>query len=155
MFYLTGDGRLCAYAMVTREGKIAMGVPQTDIEDVKQSAKADFVTGFDDEVGLIHSVAHFFKHFELNIVRPGISENEVAAAADDAMRQAGAIDFYRSYVASGPRTNIAHGLPSLRNIEKMVLESNLKRHLYLPGTHFSMVSASSFTKECGDCCRKL
>ena len=55
------------------------------------------------------------------------------------MRQAGAIDFYRSYVASGPRTNIANGLPSLRNIEKMVLESNLKRHLYLPGTHLSMV----------------
>ena len=45
MFYLTGDGRLCAYAMVTKEGKVAMGVPQTDIVDVKQSARADFVAG--------------------------------------------------------------------------------------------------------------
>jgi len=27
MFYLTGDGRLCAYAMITREGKVALGVP--------------------------------------------------------------------------------------------------------------------------------
>ncbi|MHB8788952.1 MAG: aminopeptidase P family N-terminal domain-containing protein [Desulfobulbaceae bacterium] len=33
MLYLTGDGRLCAYAMVTRDGQVAMGVPQTDIED--------------------------------------------------------------------------------------------------------------------------
>lgn len=187
MYYLTGDGRLCAYAMVTKEGKVAMGVPQTDIEDVKQSAKADFVAGFDDEVGLIHSVAHFFKHFvikdgrvgleyaflpqprlgmfthphakpkeieakdctplmsalrlvkedeeidrmkkaadvaaigmraALDTVRPGITENDITASADYAMRQAGATDFYRSYVASGPRTNIAHGLPSLRKIEK-------------------------------------
>ncbi len=38
MFYLTGDGRLCAYAMVTQEGKVALGVPQTDLEDVKQLA---------------------------------------------------------------------------------------------------------------------
>ena len=41
MFYLTGDGRLCAYALVTREGKVALGVPQTDIEDVKQLAFFD------------------------------------------------------------------------------------------------------------------
>lgn len=186
MYYLTGDGRLCAYAMVTKEGTVAMGVPQTDIEDVKQNARADFVAGFDDEVGLIHSVAHFFKQFEIKqgavglekaflpeprlgmfthlhakpegveardctplmselrlvkedreielmkraaevaaigmkaavkMVRPGVSENEVTAAADYAMRQAGATDFYRSYVSSGPRTNIAHGLPTLRKIE--------------------------------------
>lgn len=187
MLYLTGDGRLCAYAMVTRKGEVAMGVPQTDIEDVKQSARADFIVGFYDEVGLIHSVAHFFKHFgmrdgkvgleyaflpqprlgmfthphakpkemeakdctplmsELRLVkedgeidrmqkaadvaavgmqaaqaaiRPGITENDIAAAADYAMRQAGATDLYRSYVAAGPRTNIAHGLPSLRKIKK-------------------------------------
>lgn len=65
MYYLTGDGRLCAYAMITKEGEVAMGVPQTDIEDVKLSTRTDFVAGFDDEVGLIHSVAHFFKHFEI------------------------------------------------------------------------------------------
>ena len=41
MFYLTGDGRLCAYALVTREGKVALGAPQTDIEDVKQLAFFD------------------------------------------------------------------------------------------------------------------
>ena len=35
MFYLTGDGRLCAYAMITQDGKVALGVPSTDVEDVK------------------------------------------------------------------------------------------------------------------------
>ena len=33
------------------------------------------------------------------------------------MRHAGAEEFWRSYVASGPRTNIAHGLPTLRKLE--------------------------------------
>jgi len=28
MAYLTGDGRLCAYAMITREGKLALGSPR-------------------------------------------------------------------------------------------------------------------------------
>ena len=35
MAYLTGDGRLCAYARITREGKVALEVPSTDVEDVK------------------------------------------------------------------------------------------------------------------------
>jgi len=60
MFYLTGDGRLCAYAMITQEGKVAMGVPQTDVEDVKHLAHYDHVVGFDDEVGMIHSMAPQF-----------------------------------------------------------------------------------------------
>jgi Xaa-Pro aminopeptidase len=33
------------------------------------------------------------------------------------MRQAGAEEFYRTYVSSGPRTNIAHGLPTLRKLQ--------------------------------------
>ena len=31
MFYLTGDGRLCAYALITPDGQVALGVPQTDV----------------------------------------------------------------------------------------------------------------------------
>lgn len=42
-FYLTGDGRLCAYAMITQKGKVALGVPQTDVKDVKSLA-----VGFED-----------------------------------------------------------------------------------------------------------
>src|SRR5512138_1758387 len=63
MFYLTGDGRLCAYTMITRDGKVALGVPVTDIEDVKALAYHDLLVGFDDEVGMIHSIAHYFEHF--------------------------------------------------------------------------------------------
>jgi Xaa-Pro aminopeptidase len=48
MFYLTGDGRLCAYAMITQEGKAALGVPQTDLEDVKKRANFDRIVGFDE-----------------------------------------------------------------------------------------------------------
>ncbi len=187
MFYLTGDGRLCAYAMVTCRGEVALGVPVTDIEDVKHLAHFDHIVGFDDEVGMIHSIAHNFDRFGINkgmvgleyaflpqprmgmlthphakpeavstgdctpimselrmikddgeidalrkaakvaeagmdaalrAIRPGITESRVAAAAEYAMRENGAVDFYRSYVASGPRTNVAHGLPTLRNLQQ-------------------------------------
>jgi hypothetical protein len=37
MAYLTGDGRLCAFAMITKNGKVALGVPKTDVEPEKSS----------------------------------------------------------------------------------------------------------------------
>src|SRR5512143_662200 len=186
MFYLTGDGRLCAYAMITQEGKVALGVPVTDVEDVKALAYHDRIVGFDDEVGMVHSIAHYFEHFGIQVgtvgleytfltqsmlgmlthphakpegvavkdcthilsqlrmvkdaeeiecirtaaqvadvgmkaaveaVQPGVTESQVAAAAEYAMRQAGAEEFWRTYVSSGPRTNIAHGLPTARKLE--------------------------------------
>src|SRR5512139_1951469 len=70
MFYLTGDGRLCAYAMVTQAGQVALGVPLTDVEDVRRLAHFDHLAGFEDEVGMIHSIAHHFEHF-------GIAEGTV------------------------------------------------------------------------------
>src|SRR3972149_8498819 len=63
MFYLTGDGRLCAYAMISRDGRVALGVPQTDVDDVRQLACFDHIVGFEDEVGMIHAIAHHFEHF--------------------------------------------------------------------------------------------
>ncbi len=186
MSYLTGDGRLCAYAMITQKGDVGLGVPQTDVEDVRHLARFDHIVGFDDEVGMIHSIAHYFRLFgiqqgvlgleysfltqsmmgmlthphgkpagvtisdcthilsELRIVKdpeevdrirsaakvaeagmkaavaalkPGLTESQVAAEAEYAMRQAGAEEFWRSYVSSGPRTNIAHGLPTLRKLQ--------------------------------------
>jgi len=186
MFYLTGDGRLCAYAMITQDRKVALGVPQTDIEDVKHIAYCDDIVGFDDEVGMLHSIAHFFEHFgiqegtvgleytfltqsmmgmlthphakpeqvkigdctpivsELRMVKeedelerirtsakvadigmkaavealhPNMTESQIAAEAEYALRQAGAEGFWRTYVSSGPRTNIAHGLPTSRKVQ--------------------------------------
>ena len=167
MLYLTGDGRLCAYAMITQDGKVALGVPVTDIEDVKARVYHDKIVGFDDEVGMIHSIAHYFKHFgikegtvgleytfltqsmmgmmthphakpekvvpkdcthilsELRMIkepeeierircaakaaavgmgaaikftRPGVTESQIAGAAEVAMREAGAEEFWRSLV---------------------------------------------------------
>lgn len=186
MFYLTGDGRLCAYAMITQDGKVTLGVPQTDMEDVKSLAHFDHIVGFEDEVGMIHSIAHNFEHFgiqegavgleytyltqsmmgmlthphakpekvsvkdcthifselrivkddeeikriraaakvaeagmtaAIKVVKPGVTESQVAAEAEYAMRQAGAEEFWRTYVSSGPRTNIAHGLPTKRKLK--------------------------------------
>ncbi len=186
MAYLTGDGRLCAYALISQDGRVALGVPKTDVEDVKSLAHFDHIAGFEDEVGMIHSIAHYFEHFgirqgvagleytfltqsmmgmlthphgkpekvtvkdcthifsELRIVKdaeeieriraaakvaaagmkaavdavkPGLTESQIAAEAEFAMRQSGAEEFYRSYVSSGPRTGIAHGLPTLRKLQ--------------------------------------
>ncbi len=185
MFYLTGDGRLCAYALITQDGQVALGVPSTDVEDVSGLAHFDRITGFEDEVGMIHAIAHDFEHFgiatgkagleysfltqamlgmvthphakpqdvvpvdgtailsELRMVKEpqeieriraaahvadagmkaameavdeGATEVQVAAAAELAMREHGAEGFWRTYVASGPRTNIAHGLPTRRRV---------------------------------------
>jgi Xaa-Pro aminopeptidase len=186
MLYMTGDGRLCAFALVTRRGQVALGVPSTDVEDVRRAARFDHIAGFEDEVGMLHAIAHFFGHFGIQAgtvgleytflthsmmamlthphakpagvaaadatpilsglrlvkddveieriraaaaagdagmaaavaaARPGVTESQVAAAAEFAMRQAGAEGFWRTYVASGPRTNIAHGLPTDRRLE--------------------------------------
>jgi Xaa-Pro aminopeptidase len=50
-------------------------------------------------------------------VRDGITESMIAAEAEYAMRRAGAEGFWLTYVSSGPRTNIAHGLPTNRIVE--------------------------------------
>jgi Xaa-Pro aminopeptidase len=50
-------------------------------------------------------------------LKPGMTESQVAAKAEYAMRRAGAEEFWRTYVSSGPRTNIAHGLPTLRKLQ--------------------------------------
>jgi len=187
MFYLTGDGRLCAYAMISQSGQVVMGVPKTDVVDVKSSARFDHISGFDDEVGMIHSIGHHFEHFgvkegvvgleytfltrsmmsmmmhphakpehvnsadcthimselrsvkdeeEIRSIRaaakvadrgmnaaivslqPRMTESQVAAEAEYAMRQAGAEGFWRTYVSSGPRTSIAHGIPTIRKLKK-------------------------------------
>jgi Xaa-Pro aminopeptidase len=186
MFYLTGDGRLCAYAMITQQGQVALGVPITDVEDVKQLARFDHIVSFDDEIGMIHSIAHYFERFGIQTgavgleytfltqsmmgmlthphakpegvtvkdcthilsglrlvkddgeiariraaaqvatvgmaaaiesVGPDMTESQVAAEGEYAMRQAGADEFWRTYVSSGPRTQIAHGLPTQRKLQ--------------------------------------
>ncbi len=185
MAYLVGDGRLCAFAIVARDGSNYLGVPKTDLADAKKSCASDHILGFDDEVGMLHSLMHIWKALGLDAgkvgvensflkvsmrhmfehphakpeklefadatsimtdlrivkskeetalirkagkvadaamaaaikaVKPGVSEIDIAAEAEYEMRKKGAEEFYRTYVASGPRSSIAHGLVSKRKV---------------------------------------
>ncbi len=185
MFYLTGDGRLCAYTLISRDGEVAIGTPQTDKEDVTDLARFNYIATFEDEVGMLHSIADFFKQFgiqkgvvgleytfltksmmgmmthphakpeevtiidctdilskmrmvkepieiemmqeaakvaeigmdaALSSIKAGMTESQIAGEGEYAMRQAGAEGFWRSYVASGIRTRIAHGIPTNRKV---------------------------------------
>ena len=187
MAYLVGDGRLCAFAIVAKDGSNYVGVPKTDLADVKKSCASDHILGFDDEVGMLHSLMHIWKELGLDVgkvgvensflkvsmlhmfehphakpeklefadatsimtdlrivkskeeialirtagkvadaamaaaikaVKPGVSEIDIAAEAEYEMRKKGAEEFYRTYVASGPRSSIAHGLVSKRKVRK-------------------------------------
>lgn len=187
MYYFTGDGRLCAFTMISSDQQVAIGVPQTDVEDVTDLAHFDHILSFEDEVGMIHSIAKFFKQFGISkgvvglehtfltssmmkmlthphakpeavtvadctdilsklrtvkdsieielmkeagrvadlgmeaamvSIKPGMTESQIAGEGEYAMRQADAEGFWRSYVASGPRTRIAHGIPTNRKVEK-------------------------------------
>jgi len=187
MMYLVGDSRLCAFTIVSKRGTTHVGVPKTDLEDVKKSCASEHILGFEDEVEMLHSLMHIWKELGLErgkvgventflkvsmlgmfkhphakpeklefadatsimtdlrivksseeielirkaarvadtaidaaikVAKPGIAETEIAAEAEYAMRKNGAEEFYRTYVASGPRSSIAHGLVSHRKVQK-------------------------------------
>src|SRR3990172_7709573 len=80
MFYLTGDGRLCAYAMIARDGKVALGVPSTDVDDVGQLARFHHIIGCEDELGIIHSIARHFEHFGLRQGAVGLEYTSLTKA---------------------------------------------------------------------------
>lgn len=187
MSYLVGDGRLCAFAIVARSGATYVGVPKTDVEDTTKGCSSEHIIGFEDEVGMLHSLMHVWKELGLErgkvgaentwlkvsmlemfkhphakppalefadateimtdlriiksseeiakirkaarvadkamaaaikVVRPGVLETEVAGEAEYKMRKNGAEEFFRTYVASGERSSIAHGVVSRRKIRK-------------------------------------
>jgi len=187
MMYLVGDGRLCAFTIISKGGATYYGVPKTDIEDVKTYCSSEHIVGFEDEVGMLHLLMHIWKELglekgrvgientflrvsmsemfkhphakpaslefadatqimtdlriiksneEIDLIRkaarvadlameaaikatrPGVAETEIAAEAEYVMRKNGAEEFYRTYVASGPRSSIAHGLVGHRKLER-------------------------------------
>jgi len=75
-----------------------------DAEEIKRLAAAGQVA----DVGMAAA---------MEAVRPGATESEIAGAAEFAMRKAGAEGIWRSYISSGPRTNVAHGLPTTRVLQ--------------------------------------
>jgi len=187
MSYLVGDGRLCAFAIVARSGASYVGVPKTDIEDTKKACASEHILGFEDEVGMLHSLMHIWKELglekgkvgaentwlkvsmlemfkhphakpealefadatqimtDLRIIKsseeiekirraarladkamaaavkaatPRVTETEIAGEAEYVMRKNGAEEFFRTYVASGPRSSIAHGVVGHRKVRK-------------------------------------
>jgi Xaa-Pro aminopeptidase len=187
MSYLVGDGRLCAFTIVSKAGATYVGVPKTDVEDTRRHCASDHILGFEDEVGMLHSLMHIWKELglekgkvgaentwlrvsmlemfkhphakpeglefadateimtDLRIVKSGeeiakirraggvadkamaaavkavklgVIETEVAGEAEYVMRKNGAEEFFRTYVASGPRSSIAHGVVGRRRIRK-------------------------------------
>jgi len=180
MTYLLGNGRLCAFAIIARSGTNYVGVPKTDIEDTKKGCASEHILGFEDEVGMLHSLMHIWKELGLEntflkvsmlemfkhphakpetleftdvtpimtdlriiksseeiekirkaarvadkamdaavkAVKPGVIETEVAGEAEYVMRKNGAEEFFRTYVASGPRSSIAHGVVGHRRLRK-------------------------------------
>jgi len=186
MMYLVGDGRLCAFTIVSKSGATYYGVPKTDLDDVKQSCSSEHILGFDDEVSMLHALMHIWKELgleqgkvgventflrvsmaemfkhphakpaklefadatsimtDLRIIKsneeielikkaanvadqamkaavkatkPGVTETMIAAEAEYALRKHGAEEFFRTYVASGPRSSIAHGVVSNRKVQ--------------------------------------
>jgi Xaa-Pro aminopeptidase len=69
-----------------------------------------------DRIRAAARVADIGMQAAIEAVKPGLTESQVAAAAEYAMRHAGVEEFWRTYVSSGPRTNIAHGLPTNRRL---------------------------------------
>jgi Xaa-Pro aminopeptidase len=51
-------------------------------------------------------------------VKAGVKETEIAGEAEYAMRKSGAEDFFRTYVASGSRSSVAHGVVSGKTIRE-------------------------------------
>jgi len=187
MMYLVGDGRLCAFAIIAKNGDTYVGVPKTDLEDMKKTCSSERILGFEDEVGMLHSLMHIWKELDLKkgkvgventflrismlemfkhphakppklefadatsimtdlrivksreeiallrdaakvadaamdaavkATKAGVTETEIAAEAEYMMRKKGAEEFFRTYVASGPRSSIAHGIVSRRKVQK-------------------------------------
>lgn len=187
MQYLTGDGRLCSFAVVTKEGRTIVGIPKTDLIDVKKHSYSEKIIGFENEIEMLHSLMHIWKELGLTegkvgvehtflkvsmynmfqhphakpedlefvdatpimanlrlikskeeieimkevgkiadagmdaaikAVKEGTTEIDIAGEAEYAMRKKGAEGFYTTYISSGPRSTIAHGIPYYRKIEK-------------------------------------
>ena len=82
LLYFTGASQLCAYAIVSREGELALGVPFIDLDDVSSRAHFDQITGFNDEVGLLHSISHFVHHMGLERAQIGLEYSFVTRSRE-------------------------------------------------------------------------
>ena len=76
MFCLTADGRLCAYAKIPQEGKVALGDPQTDVKDVKSLAHFEVENTYFRQIRLSILPQRFPQYIE---VPPNIESKQIVS----------------------------------------------------------------------------
>jgi Xaa-Pro aminopeptidase len=103
--------------MLTHPHAKSQGVAPKDCTHILSRLRMVKEPGEIDRIRAAAAVADKGAAAAIEAVREGATESEVAGAAESAMRRAGAEGFWRTYVASGPRTGIAHGVPTLRKLE--------------------------------------
>jgi len=83
LFYLTGDNRTIAYALVTQSGKVALGVPMTDLSDAQTSAHFDLLDGFEDDTTMIQSIKNQFQKLGINKGKIGLEYSNLTRSISD------------------------------------------------------------------------
>jgi Xaa-Pro aminopeptidase len=89
VFYLTGDYRPNTYALVSRSGKVALGVPETDLADAQSLAHLDFLNGFEDEASLIRCMRDQLQKMEINKGKLGLEYLHLTRSMYDLFAQSG------------------------------------------------------------------
>jgi len=105
-------------AMLTHPHGKPAGVAVKDCTHILSELR---IVNEDEEIECIRrasKVAEKGMEAAIKAVKPVVTESKIEAEAEHAMRQAGGEEFWRTYVSSGPRTNIAHGFPTSRKIKR-------------------------------------
>ena len=97
IFYLTGDNRPCAYVLVAQSGKVALGVPETDLTDAQTSAHYDLLDGFEDETTMIQSIKNQLQKMGVNKGSIGLEYNSLNRAMSDLFIQSGIISAEKGF----------------------------------------------------------
>jgi Xaa-Pro aminopeptidase len=105
-------------AMLTHPHAKPAGVAVGDCTHILSGLRMVKEPGEIDRIRAAARVADVGMRAAMESVRADTNESQVAAAAEHAMRYVGAEGFWRTYVASGPRTNLAHGIPTNRKMQR-------------------------------------
>lgn len=78
--YLTGDGRLCALALLTRQMQCIVAVPECDLESVRKASAATEIRTFRSEEELFHGFRDVLSELELEQATIAVEKNFFDAA---------------------------------------------------------------------------
>ena len=83
LYYLTGDNRPRAYALITLAGKVIYGVPETDLTDAQACAYFDLLDGFEDETTMIQSIKNQLRNSGAHKGKLGLEYNNLTRSMSD------------------------------------------------------------------------